>query len=662
MSIQEDIQQLQKELAHHAYLYYVKDAPIISDYDYDVLYRKLVELETAHPEYIVPTSPTQRVGAKVEGSFEKVVHGQRMLSLSNVFNDAEVEQFGVRCEKELGHAPQYVVELKIDGLAVNLHYENGLFVRAVTRGDGRVGEDVTANVKTIQSIPLIIDNAPPFIEIRGEAYMPHKEFKRINEEREEAGLQTFVNPRNAAAGSLRQQDPAITASRNLDFFAYAIGSSEGSNIHTQQELLEQLEVFKFHVNPHYKVCQSIAEVVEHIHYWDVERHNLPYDTDGMVIKVNDFEDQETLGTTAKDPKWATAFKYPPEEVETIVKDITINVGRTGVLTPTAELESVFVSGTNVSRATLHNEDFIKEKDIRIGDTVRIHKAAEIIPEVISVVVDKRKSDSVPYEMPNACPVCESPTVRREGEVAIYCSNEHCPAVEKEGIIHFASRDAMNIDGLGPSIVEALVTNHRIETVVDLYHLKEEDITSLERMGKKSAQNLLKAIDDSKERGLGRVLFGLGIRLIGAKAGQTIAKYFTSIDSLMNATIDELTNIDEIGPTMAKSLVEYFGNERNRQLIEGLRHAGVRLEEEVQEAAGNELEGQIIVLTGKLTSMGRSEAGAILEAHGAKVTGSVSKKTTLVIAGDDAGSKLTKAEQLGIPVMDEQGLLDLIKDF
>ena len=412
MSIQEDIQQLQKELAHHAYLYYVKDAPIISDYDYDVLYRKLVELETAHPEYIVPTSPTQRVGAKVEGSFEKVVHGQRMLSLSNVFNDAEVEQFGVRCEKELGHAPQYVVELKIDGLAVNLHYENGLFVRAVTRGDGRVGEDVTANVKTIQSIPLIIDNAPPFIEIRGEAYMPHKEFKRINEEREEAGLQTFVNPRNAAAGSLRQQDPAITASRNLDFFAYAIGSSEGSNIHTQQELLEQLEAFKFHVNPHYKVCQSIAEVVEHIHYWDVERHNLPYDTDGMVIKVNDFEDQESLGTTAKDPKWATAFKYPPEEVETIVKDITINVGRTGVLTPTAELESVFVSGTNVSRATLHNEDFIKEKDIRIGDTVRIHKAAEIIPEVISVVVDKRKSDSVPYEMPNACPVCESPTVRR----------------------------------------------------------------------------------------------------------------------------------------------------------------------------------------------------------------------------------------------------------
>ena len=645
MSIQEDIQQLQKELAHHAYLYYVKDAPIISDYDYDVLYRKLVELETAHPEYIVPTSPTQRVGAKVEGSFEKVVHGQRMLSLSNVFNDAEVEQFGVRCEKELGHAPQYVVELKIDGLAVNLHYENGLFVRAVTRGDGRVGEDVTANVKTIQSIPLIIDNAPPFIEIRGEAYMPHKEFKRINEEREEAGLQTFVNPRNAAAGSLRQQDPAITASRNLDFFAYAIGSSEGSNIHTQQELLEQLEAFKFHVNPHYKVCQSIAEVVEHIHYWDVERHNLPYDTDGMVIKVNDFEDQESLGTTAKDPKWATAFKYPPEEVETIVKDITINVGRTGVLTPTAELESVFVSGTNVSRATLHNEDFIKEKDIRIGDTVRIHKAAEIIPEVISVVVDKRKSDSVPYEMPNACPVCESPTVRREGEVAIYCSNEHCPAVEKEGIIHFASRDAMNIDGLGPSIVEALVTNHRIETVVDLYHL-----------------NLLKAIDDSKQRGLGRVLFGLGIRLIGAKAGQTIAKYFTSIDSLMNATIDELTNIDEIGPTMAKSLVEYFGNKRNRQLIEGLRHAGVRLEEEVQEAAGNELEGQIIVLTGKLTSMGRSEAGAILEAHGAKVTGSVSKKTTLVIAGDDAGSKLTKAEQLGIPVMDEQGLLDLIKDF
>ena len=321
-----------------------------------------------------------------------------------------------------------------------------------------------------------------------------------------------------------------------------------------------------------------------------------------------------------------------------------------------------MSGTNVSRATLHNEDFIKEKDIRIGDTVRIHKAAEIIPEVISVVMDKRQADAAPYEMPTACPVCESPTLRREGEVAIYCSNEHCPAVEKEGIIHFASRDAMNIDGLGPSIVEALVTNHRIETVVDLYHLQEEDITSLERMGKKSAQNLLQAIEDSKGRGLGRVLFGLGIRLIGAKAGQTIAKYFTSIDSLMNATMDELTSIDEIGPTMAKSLVEYFGDERNRQIVEGLRSAGVQLEEEVQEAAGNELEGQIIVLTGKLSTMGRTEAGAILEAHGAKVTGSVSKKTTLVIAGEDAGSKLTKAEQLGIPVIDEQGLLDLIKDF
>lgn len=653
---------LQQLLAHAGYLYYVKDAPEMEDYEYDKLYRELLDLETAHPEFVTSYSPTQRVGAKIEGDFPKVVHGRPMLSLGNVFSDAEVRTFAERTERDLGHRPGYVVELKIDGLACNLHYENGVLVRAVTRGDGRVGEDVTNNVRTIQSVPLWIENAPPYIEIRGEVYMPHKEFQRINEEREAAGLPTFVNPRNAAAGSLRQLDPAITASRNLDFFAYAVGSSEGSDIHAQSELLERLAQYHFHVNPHYRVCKTIDEVIEQIAHWDVARHDLPYDTDGMVIKVNSFEDQEQLGATVKDPRWATAFKYPPEEVETIVKDITINIGRTGVLTPTAELEPVFVSGTNVARATLHNEDFIKDKDIRIGDHVMIHKAAEIIPEVIKSLPEKRTGEEREFSMPAHCPICDFPTVRQSGEVAVRCSNPHCPAVEKEKIIHFASRDAMNIDGLGPSIVESLIAYKLIATVADLYKLTEEQLVTMERMGKKSAQNLLKAIEDSKSRGLGRLLFALGIRLIGAKAGRTIAEHFPTMEALQAATVETLTAVSEIGPTMADSLVAYFKEPYNLELIAALREAGVVMAEEQVEPSGTELEGETIVLTGTLESMGRKEAGELLAAHGAKITGSVSKKTTIVIAGAEAGSKLTKAESLGIRVMNEAEFLELIKDW
>ena len=634
----------------------------MSDFEYDQKYRELLELETAHPEYIMPSSPTQRVGIKADGPFEKVVHGRPMLSLSNVFNADEVRAFHQRVTKELGHQTKaYVVELKIDGLAVNLHYENGIFVRAVTRGDGKVGEDVTANVRTIKSIPLYLENAPEFIEIRGEAYMPHSEFKRINEERDEEGLPTFVNPRNAAAGSLRQQDPAITASRNLAFFAYAIGSESGANIHTQEELLHTLENFHFSVNPHYRVCNTVDEVIEAINYWGEKRHELPYDTDGMVVKVNDFNDQEMLGSTAKDPKWATAYKYPPEEVETIIKDITINVGRTGVLTPTGELEPVFVSGTNVSRVTLHNQDFITEKDIRIGDHVLIHKAAEIIPEVIRVLPEKRTGSEVPFTIPNRCPVCESPAVRREGEAAIRCTNKHCPAIEKEQIIHFASRDAMNIDGLGPSIVENLINEKLISNVVDLYHLTTESIMAMDRMGKKSADNLVKAIADSKTRGLDRVLFGLGIRLIGSKAASTIANVVKSMDRFLTITKDELVAVEEIGPTMADSIIEYREDPQHIEIINGLITAGLKMNVDVQEAAGNEMDGEIVVLTGKLESMGRSEAGKILEAHGAKVTGSVSKKTTLVVAGEDSGSKLTKANELGIRVINEEEFLELLKD-
>lgn len=658
IEIKERIEKLQKDLNHYAYLYYVNDAPAISDYEYDMLYRELVTLESKYPEYITPYSPTQRVGSKVEGGFNKVVHGRPMLSLSNVFNDDEVRAFDNRIQKELGHAPTYVVELKIDGLAVNLHYKNGLFVKAVTRGDGKIGEDITLNARTIKSIPLYIENAPSYIEIRGEAYMPHKAFKRINIARDEEGLSPFINPRNAAAGSLRQQDPAITADRELAFFAYAIGESDGATITSQQELLETLHHYKFSVNTNYRVCKNIDEVLDMIHEWSDKRHTLPYDTDGIVIKVNSFKDQEILGSTIKDPKWATAYKYPPEEIETVLKSISINIGRTGVLTPTGELEPVFISGTNVSRVTLHNIDFIKEKDIRIGDHVLVHKAAEIIPEIIRVVPEKRTGQEILFTMPTHCPVCHSQTIRKEGEAAVRCSNAHCPAVEKESIIHFASRDAMNIDGLGPSIVDSLIKNHLVETVVDLYHLTTEELITMERFGQKSAENLINAISASKNRGLDKVLFGLGIRFIGAKAANTIATYVHSIDKLLTISKDDLIAVEEIGPTMAESIINYRNDDYHRHIIEGLRQAGVVLTMHTPQASSEELKGEIIVLTGKLAIMGRSEAAKLLEAHGAKVTNSVSKKTTLVIAGEDSGSKLSKAQELGIRIIGEDEFIQL----
>lgn len=658
IEIKERIEKLQKDLNHYAYLYYVNDAPAISDYEYDMLYRELVTLESKYPEYITPYSPTQRVGSKVEGGFNKVVHGRPMLSLSNVFNDDEVRAFDNRIQKELGHAPTYVVELKIDGLAVNLHYKNGLFVKAVTRGDGKIGEDITLNARTIKSIPLYIENAPSYIEIRGEAYMPHKAFKRINIARDEEGLSPFINPRNAAAGSLRQQDPAITADRELAFFAYAIGESDGATITSQQELLETLHHYKFSVNTNYRVCKNIDEVLDMIHEWSDKRHTLPYDTDGIVIKVNSFKDQEILGSTIKDPKWATAYKYPPEEIETVLKSISINIGRTGVLTPTGELEPVFISGTNVSRVTLHNIDFIKEKDIRIGDHVLVHKAAEIIPEIIRVVPEKRTGQEILFTMPTHCPVCHSQTIRKEGEAAVRCSNAHCPAVEKESIIHFASRDAMNIDGLGPSIVDSLIKNHLVETVVDLYHLTTEELITMEHFGQKSAENLINAIASSKNRGLDKVLFGLGIRFIGAKAANTIATYVHSIDKLLTISKDDLIAVEEIGPTMAESIINYRNDDYHRHIIEGLRQAGVVLTMHTPQASSEELKGEIIVLTGKLAIMGRSEAAKLLEAHGAKVTNSVSKKTTLVIAGEDSGSKLSKAQELGIRIIGEDEFIQL----
>lgn len=653
------IKELQEYLTELSYHYYVKDAPLVSDYEYDSLYRELVDLEEKYPEMVTKTSPTQRVGSKVEGNLAKVTHGKPMLSLSNVFNEAEISTFNQRIIKELGRGVEYIVELKIDGLAVNLHYENGLLVRAVTRGDGTVGEDVTTNVRTIKSIPLFIKDAPEYIEVRGEVYLPRTEFSRINKEREELGQTPFVNPRNAAAGSLRQLDPAITASRNLSFFAYAIGDSQNSKLTSQLELLEFLDKAKFKVNPNYTLCKNIADVNKTIEVWDIKRHDLAYDTDGMVIKVNDFHDQEILGNTVKSPKWATAFKFAPEEIETVIESIDIHVGRTGVLTPAANLTPVFISGTTVSRATLHNKDFIAEKDIRIGDHVLIHKAAEIIPEVIRVEKDKRDGTEQVFVMPTHCPSCNHEVKQISGEVAIRCVNPQCPEKIEASIVHFASRNAMNIDGLGPSTILALLKAGLIKDYVDLYSLEKEAVMELDSTGEKSATNLLNALEKSKKQGLARVLFGMGIRLIGAKAAKTIAKHFKTIDKLQEAKIDELANIDDIGPTMAQSLVEFFAREDTKNKIARLKDVGVVLTEEVEEAKGSALEGKTVVLTGKLSQMGRSEAKKILEEQGAKVTGSVSKKTSLLIAGEDSGSKLEKALKLGIEVINEEEFLAMI---
>lgn len=660
MDYKQRIRELQETLTQYSYQYYVLDAPVITDYEYDQLYRELVILETEHPECIIPSSPTQRVGAKVMGgSLEKVSHGKPMLSLSNVFNEEEVFAFEKRIEKELGHLPAYVIELKIDGLAVNLHYEKGYFIRAVTRGDGKVGEDVTANVKTIHSVPLFVSGAPEYMEIRGEVFLPKTEFVRINEEREAEGMPVFANPRNAAAGSLRQLDPAVTASRRLDFFAYALGSATEVFCNTQEELLAALKKFRFKVNPNYKLCHTMQEGMDYIKDWDGKRHDLSYDTDGMVIKVNDFHEQEVLGQTAKDPKWATAYKFAPEEVETVIESIDVQVGRTGVLTPAANLQPVFVSGTSVSRATLHNADYIREKDIRIGDYVMIHKAAEIIPEVIRVVKEKRTGNEVEFHMPTHCPSCDSLVVKEAGEVALRCLNPHCPEKIEAGIVHFASRNAMHIEGLGPNTVLALLKKGFIKNASDLYYLQKEDLLTMELMGEKSADNLLQAIEVSKTRGLSRLLFALGIRHVGSKTAALIARRYTTMEALEKASVEELAEIESVGPNMAESVHMYLHDAENMAYILRLKEAGVLMEEEQVAPIGDILSGEIVVLTGKLERLGRTEAKELLEAQGAKVTGSVSKKTTILVAGEDSGSKLTKAQELGIRIINEQELLALL---
>ena len=653
----QEAEALRKAIRHHSYLYYVLDRPEITDFEFDQMYRRLVEIETAHPELVTPDSPTQRVGGRASDDFRKVRFKKPMLSLTNVFNAGELREFDRRVKGSLGtDAVEYVTELKIDGLSMNLVYEEGRLVQGLTRGDGRVGEDVTANVKTIKTIPLYIENAPPYMEIRGEVYMPRKSFARLNEERDEAGLMPFANCRNAAAGSLRQLDPHVTAARSLDFFAYAIGEAEGLRVHTQEELLRQLAAFHFRVNPNYRKWDSIEGVIEGVAEWEEKRRSLPYDTDGMVVKVNDFRQQEALGATVKDPKWATAYKYPPEEAVTRVERIVVTMGRTGVLTPSADLSPVRLAGTTVKRATLHNLDFIREKDIREGDWVRIYKAGEIIPEVAAVLKEKRTGEEKEFEMPGTCPVCGGKVARVEGEAAYRCTNPQCGGVVREKLIHFASRDAMDIEGLGPSVVDSLLACGLVKDPADFYTMDAEELQQLERMGEKRAANLVEAAKASRGRGLAKLLFALGIRFLGAKGAELLAARYHTVEAIMEASTENLMETEGIGTVIAESVHAYFADEGHRALIARLQAAGVVTDEVKEETEGAAFAGERAVLTGKLASMGRREAGDIIRRLGGEVQSSVTKTTTLVIAGTDAGSKLDKARAQGVTILTEDEFL------
>lgn len=655
--VREEAEKLKKELRHHSYLYYVLDKPEISDYEFDHMYRKLVDIEAKYPELVTPDSPTQRVGGKATDDFQKVRFRKPMLSLANAFSADELRDFDRRVKEglETDHV-QYITELKIDGLSMNLIYKNGVLTQGLTRGDGRVGEDVTSNVKTIHTIPLYIENAPPYMEVRGEVYMPRKSFIMLNEERDEAGLMPFANCRNAAAGSLRQLDPHVTAARNLAFFAYALGDIEGLEISSQEELLMKLSEFHFQVNPNYKKWDSIEGVIQGVNDWEVRRHDLGYDTDGMVIKVNDFVQQEKLGTTVKDPRWAMAYKYPPEEAETKVEKIVVTLGRTGVLTPSADLEPVHLAGTVVKRATLHNMDFIKEKDIREGDYVKIYKAGEIIPEIDRVLKEKRNGSEKPFEIPEVCPVCGSPVGRPAGEVAYRCTNPNCGGIVREKLVHFASRDAMNIEGMGPSVVDSLLAYRLVSDPGDFYRLTQDELEQIERMGEKRAGNLIAAIEKSKESGLAKLLFGLGIRFLGAKGAELVAGKYHTMEELENAGTDDIQSIDGIGKATAESLYSYLHDMENMKVLDKLKSAGVMMEAAVEEETGSAFEGEMVVLTGKLSSMGRREAGDLIKSQGGSVQSSITNHTTLVVAGEDAGSKLDKAREKGIPVLSEEEFL------
>ncbi|WP_078551378.1 NAD-dependent DNA ligase LigA [Bacillus alkalicellulosilyticus] len=656
------IVKLRELLEEYGYHYYVLDQPLVSDAEYDQLLQELISLEGEFPELMSEDSPSVRVGGIPLPHFVKVEHEVPMLSLGNAFNDDDLRDFDRRIRQGIEGEPSYSCELKIDGLAISLRYENGRFVRGATRGDGTTGEDITQNLKTIGSIPLRLKEAVD-IEVRGEAFMPKRSFEALNQAKEQAGEEKFANPRNAAAGSLRQLDPKIAAKRNLDIFLYGIGLLKGKTLDSHHEGLAYLRTLGFKVNEESQYCENIDEVIEYIHSWLEKRTALPYEIDGIVIKLDSLSQQKALGFTAKSPRWAIAYKFPAEEVVTKLIGIELTVGRTGAITPTALLEPVIVAGTTVKRASLHNEDLIREKDIKIGDSVVIKKAGDIIPEVVNVLPKLRTGIEQEFNMPTHCPECESELVRLEGEVALRCINPKCPAQIREGLIHFVSRNAMNIDGLGEKVIAQLFSHQLIEDVADIYKLEREELLKLERMGEKSVDNLLEAIEATKENSLERLLFGLGIRFVGAKAAKTLAAHFETMEALQKASFEELTDVHEIGDKMADSIVSYFDSEEVSELINELRELGVNLTYKgakptnAQEAIDSAFAGKTIVLTGKLEKLSRNEAAEQIEALGGKVTGSVSKNTDIVIAGVDAGSKLAKAKKLEITVWDEDQLIE-----
>ncbi|WP_226659937.1 NAD-dependent DNA ligase LigA [Pseudalkalibacillus hwajinpoensis] len=662
---QKRIEELRQLLNQYNYEYHVLDQPSVPDAEYDRMMNELINLEEENPELKTEDSPSQRVGGPPLEGFQKVEHRVPMLSLGNAFGEDDLKDFDRRVRERIGENFSYVCELKIDGLAVSLIYEDGVLVRGATRGDGTVGEDITQNLKTIPAIPLRLKENVS-MEVRGEAYMPKPSFMKLNEAREKNEQDLFANPRNAAAGSLRQLDPKIAASRNLSIFVYGVGTVEGKEISSHSNGLDFLKDLGFKTNPEWKRCNTIEDVIDFIGGWSEKRPDLSYEIDGIVVKVDALSQQEELGFTAKSPRWAIAYKFPAEEVVTKLLDIQLNVGRTGVVTPTALLEPVLVAGTTVQRASLHNEDLIREKDIKIGDYVVVKKAGDIIPEVVSVLEERRTGDEKAFSMPEQCPECESDLVRLEEEVALRCINPKCPAQLREGLIHFVSRNAMNIDGLGERVITQLFREELIHDVADIYQLTHDQLIELERMGEKSVSNLLEAIRVSKDNSLEKLLFGLGIRHVGAKAARTLAQQFGSMDSLVQASIEDLEAINEVGQKMADSVVRYFQNEEVHELIDELKDAGVNMiykgpKPVSVEEIDSVFAGKTVVLTGKLEQLSRGEAKKKLEEQGAKVTGSVSKSTDLVIAGEDAGSKLEKAESLGIDVWSENRFLEELNE-
>lgn len=654
-NIQSRVNELHDLLNQYGYEYYVQDNPSVPDSEYDKLLRELIDIEEAHPEFKSPDSPTVRVGGEVQSSFEKVNHDTPMLSLGNAFNEQELRRFDQRIREQVGSV-EYMCELKIDGLAVSLKYVEGRFVQGLTRGDGTTGEDITENLRTIHAIPLKI-NEPLSFEVRGEAYMPRSSFIRLNEEKEKNEEQPFANPRNAAAGSLRQLDPKLAAKRKLSVFLYSVNDFTDFDATTQSGALDELDRLGFKTNHERMRVGDIEGVLEYIEKWTKQREQLSYDIDGIVIKVNDIEQQDEMGYTQKSPRWAIAYKFPAEEVVTTLQDIELSIGRTGVVTPTAILDPVRVAGTTVSRASLHNEDLIHERDIRIGDSVVVKKAGDIIPEVVKSITEHRPEGTLPYSMPTHCPSCDHELVRIEGEVALRCINPKCQAQLVEGLIHFVSRQAMNIDGLGTKIIQQLYHHNVIKDVADIFYLTEDDLLPLERMGSKKVENLLKAIEDAKANSLEHLLFGLGIRHLGVKASQVLAEKYETMDRLLEVTEEELISIHDIGDKLAQSVVTYLENEDIKALIEKLKYKNVNMVYngiKTSDIEGHpDFKDKTIVLTGKLQQLTRKEATAWLELQGAKVTSSVTKKTDLVIAGEDAGSKLTKAEKFGTEIWTEE---------